>query len=118
IQVNVATRGAIVCQPSTINFGAVKFPKGTGGGSPKAPSEQSLTIFKVKGEFQILNVEFSSPGYTADVEAIEDGKRYKITVNFSPGEKKRQYVDEMIINTDDPNEPSVRVRLLARGVGV
>jgi hypothetical protein len=116
VQVNVATRGAIVCQPSTINFGAVKFAKGSQ--SEPTSSEKSMTIFKVKGEFQIKDVEFSSPGYTAEVEPVEDGKRYKIIVNFLPNDRKRQYVDEMIINTDDPNEPSVRVRLLARGVGV
>jgi len=116
IQVNVATRGAIVCQPSTINFGAVRFAKGSE--SDPVPAEKTMTVFKVKGEFKIKDVEFSSPGYTAEIEPVEDGKRYKILVNFAPEERKRQYVDEMIINTDDPNEPSVRVRLLARGVGV
>ncbi len=47
---------------------------------------------------------------------VEPGKRYKINVNFAPGAKKKNYQDEMIINTDDPQEPSVRVTILARGL--
>ncbi|UCH82957.1 MAG: hypothetical protein JSW50_10835 [Candidatus Latescibacterota bacterium] len=115
VQINVATRGSIVCQPSTVNFGAVRFAEESQ--TSLSPSEKTLTIFKVNGEFQIRDVEFSSQGYKAEIEPVEDGKRYKIIVHFSPEEKKKQYHDEMIINTDDPNEPSVRVRLIARGVG-
>jgi len=114
VQVNVATRGAIVCQPSTINFGAVKVLEGSA--APIAASEKTLTVFKVKGDFAIENVEFSSRDYNAEVEPIEEGKRYKVTVSFSPESKKKNYFDEMIINTNDPQEPSVRIRLIARGI--
>ena len=114
IQVNVATRGAIVCQPSTLTFGAVTIPDQSL--AEMEPSEKSLTVFKVKGDFEIRNVEFSSPDYTAEIEPIEDGKRYKVIVNFAPESKKKNYYDEMIINTNDPQEPSVRIRLIARGI--
>jgi hypothetical protein len=110
VQVNVTTRGAIVVQPSTLNFGALSV--NTTGAGP----EKSLTVFKLKGDFHIMDVAFSSDHYVANVEPIEDGKKYKVTVNFRPSEDKKSYVDEMIINTDDPQEPSLRVRLLARGM--
>jgi hypothetical protein len=110
IQVNVTTRGAIVVQPSTINFGTVA------GNEAAKTLEQEVTVFKIKGEFRIKNVEFSSDFYHADVKPIEDGKKYTIKVDFRPTAKRPSYVDEMIINTDDPQEPSIRIRLLARGV--
>ena len=59
---------------------------------------------------------FSSDFYEASIESVEEGKKYKVKVNFRPGADQKSYVDEMIINTDDPQEPSIRVRLIARGV--
>ena len=46
----------------------------------------------------------------------EGGKKYKVVVGFQPGSEQQSYVDEMLIKTDDPTEPSIRIRLLARGV--
>jgi len=37
-------------------------------------------------------------------------------VTFAPTTKKQNYLDEMIINTNDPQEPNVRVNILARGL--
>lgn len=112
IQVNVTTRGVIVVQPSTINFGRVeKFSVGSPAGEEL---ERTVTVFKVKGGFNITKVEFSSEYYEAEIEALEEGK-YRLTVRMRPGDRE-SYQDEMIINTDDPNEPSLRVRLLARAI--
>jgi hypothetical protein len=113
IQVSVATRGLIVCQPTQVNFGAQKFNE---AGALVKPAFQTVEIFKLEGEFHIKNVEFSTPDYKADVETVEPGKRYKVLVTFAPGAKKKNYQDEMMINTDDPQEPSVRVNILARGL--
>lgn len=114
IQVNVQTRGSIVIQPSTLNFGIVK--EASNGGAILANNEKSLTVFKIKGEFHIEDVAFSNGFYSADVQPLEDGKKYRITVSFAPGTVQDAYADEMIITTDDPLEPSLRVRLLARGM--
>lgn len=108
VQVNVVTRGAIIVQPSTLNFGNVR-------PSP-AGVEKTITVSKVLGDFQIRDVAFSSDHYEASVEPVEAGKKYKVRVNFHPGNEQKSYVDEMIINTNDPQEPSIRVRLIARGV--
>jgi hypothetical protein len=112
IQVSVATRGLIICQPSQVNFGAVRF---TPTGALAQPVEKSVEVFKIEGEFALRNVEFSSTDYTAEMETVEPGKRYRIKVAFLPTSKKKTYQDEMIINTTDPQEPSLRVILLAHG---
>jgi hypothetical protein len=112
IQVNVVTIGSIIVQPNTVNFGNVPASSATSGESV----EQEITVFAVRGDFNITNIEFSSAQYQASVEPIEDGKKYKVTVGFRPEMQRRNYSDEMLIKTDDPSEPSLRVRLVARGV--
>ena len=109
VQINVVTRGAIIVQPSTLNFGNVR-PEAS------SPVQKTITVSKVKGEFSIKDVIFSSESYVATVEPVEDGRKYKVTVSFQPEVDQNSYIDEMIINTDDPQEPSIRVRLIARGV--
>ncbi len=109
IQVNVVTRGAIIVRPSTLNFGNVRSSNPTG-------VEKTIVVSKIAGNFQIRDVVFSSTFYEASVEPVEEGKKYKVKVNFRPGTEQTSYVDEMIINTNDPQEPSIRVRLIARGI--
>ena len=116
LQVNVNTRGAIVVQPSTINFGSVTDDVIAASENGGEGLQKAVTIFKVRGDFSIRDVIFSSSYYEANIEPLEDGKNYKVTVSFRPPVLKKSYVDEMVINTDDPQEPSVRVRLLARGI--
>ena len=113
IQVSVATRGSIICQPSQLNFGAVKFSL---SGVLEKPAVQTLDVVKVDGEFTIKDVTFTAADYKAQVETLDRGKRYKIKVDFVPTAKKKNYYDEMIINTNDPQEPSLRIRLIARGI--
>ncbi len=113
IQVSVATRGSILCQPSQLNFGAVKFSP---DGKLVKSADQSLEVMKMEGQFAIKDVSFTTADYKARVEPIEAGKRYKISVDFAPTAQKKNYYDEMIINTDDPQEPSLRIRLIARGI--
>lgn len=109
VQVNVVTRGAIIVQPSALNFGNVR------SSSPNR-IEKVLTVSKVSGAFQIRDVAFSSTNYEARIEPVEEGKKYKVRVSFHPEADQKSYVDEMIISTDDPQEPSIRVRLIARGI--
>ena len=111
VQVNVNTRGSIIAQPATINFGTV-----TEDRLKNEPSlVKSVTVFKIKGEFDIRDVRFSSSYYEADIEAIEEGAKYKVTVRFEPNAVKMSYMDEMIVRTNDPQEPEIRIRLIARG---
>ena len=110
IQINVTTRGSIVVQPAVLNFGSVSAANGISG------VEKTVTVFKVKGEFSIRDIMFSNDTFRANVEPIEEGRKYRITVNFQPGAEVQAYLDEMIIRTDDPQEPSLRVRLQGRRI--
>jgi hypothetical protein len=112
VKVNVITPGTIVVSPPIVDFGRV--------GAEQINStdriEKVITVYKEDGRFNIRDVSFSSDRYVAKVEPIEKGRMYRVVVGFHPDSDKVSYSDEMFINTDDPLEPAVRVRLIARGV--
>lgn len=113
VQVNVTTNSLITAQPSIINFGRIQI----GGPQDEAPTyKKTITVSKLKGEFSINNIAFSKDYYQADVETVEVGKTYRITVQLKPDHTRRHYSDEMIVSTDDPLEPNVTVRLIARSL--
>lgn len=113
VQVNVTTNSLIKAQPSIINFGRIAI----GGPQEEAQTyKKTITVSKLKGEFNIKDVTFSKDYYNAVVETVEAGKTYRVTVQFKPDHTHRHYSDEMIVNTDDPLEPSLTVRLIARSL--
>jgi hypothetical protein len=113
IQVNVTTNSLIKAQPSIINFGRIAI----GGPQEEAQTyKKTITVSKLKGEFNISDVTFSKDNYSATVETVEAGRTYKLTIQFKPDHTRRQYSDEMTVNTDDPMEPKVTVRLIARSI--
>ncbi len=111
IQVNVTTRAMIKAQPSIINFGRVQV-----GGKSQTPKgyQKTITVSKIKGEFKIKHIDFSRDYYSASINPIESGRKYVVRVNFTPDSSRRNYSDEMIIKTDDPQEPTLKIRLIAR----
>lgn len=116
LQVQVMTKGSISVSPTMINFGAVKFSDENG---PGTPAERSLVASKATGTFHITGVTISDPTYKAVVEPVLDGQQYRVQVTFTPPEKKQPRQNEaaeMIIHTDDPTEPAIRVQLLARAM--
>jgi hypothetical protein len=116
IQVQVVTKGSITVQPTTLNYGAVRFAK---QGEEAAEVKKSVTVIKSVGEFAIQEVEFDSDRYQANVEELVPGKRYKVEVSFQPPAKfqaNQREVGEMIIRTNDPKEPTLRVKLVARAM--
>ena len=119
VQVQVITKGDITVQPSTVNFGSVK---NAAKRAKDDPLTKSVMLIKTKGEFDIKNISFSSENYTARIEPMTPGRRYKVLVSFIPSDKSdrpkpaKNYVDEMIIETDDPREKQIRVRLIARSI--
>ena len=115
LQVHVMTKGAISINPSLLNYGAIKFTDGNGTGTP---STKALTVTKATGEFQIKDVSISNSNFKAVVDPVTPGKQYRLQVTFTPparNNKERQSeTGELIIHTDDPKEPAVRVQLVAR----
>lgn len=114
IQVQVITKGSITVSPTMVNFGRVQFGSGRNSG---APVRKNVTLIKSDGEFAIMDVEFSDDAFTGEVEPVIPGKRYKVKLSFTPPPKKvpkQQHTGEMTVHTNDPREPAIRVRLVAR----
>ena len=114
VQVHVMTKGSITVTPSVLNYGAVKFTDDNGSGTP---STREITVTKTAGDFKIKDVTLSNPNYKAIVDAMTPGQQYRVQVTFTPPQRrqaKQTESGEMIIHTDDPKEPAVRVQLVAR----
>ena len=112
VQVQIVTKGAITVQPSTVNFGRMRFPKG----APGTPVTKSVTLLKPTGGFSVEALEVTNDNYTVDLEEVIPGKRYKLNVTFTPPElaqPRQREMGEITVFTNDPTEPRVTVRLVA-----
>jgi hypothetical protein len=116
VQVQVVTKGSITVQPSTINFGGVQFSSGE---EDARPVKKQVTLIRSDGEFKIQDIQFSSDNYEAKYSEVVPGKRYSVAVTFHPPVKtqaRQREVGEMIIHTNDPTEPTLTVKLVARAM--
>lgn len=116
VQVHVMTKGSLDLSPTVLNYGVLPFAATNG---KQAPATKALTISKAGGQFNIKSVTISSPNYQAAVDAVRPGQQYRIAVTFTPPVKtqtRQTESAEMIIHTDDPQEPAVRVQLIARAL--
>lgn len=116
IQVQVITQGAITIQPKQVNFGTVKAER---SGAPAEPVTRNVMVLKITGGFNIKDLAFSTDEFEGEVEPVEPGKRYNVKVTFNPPEKsleRKTHFGEMTIVTDDPQEPELKVRLVARSM--
>jgi hypothetical protein len=116
VQIQVITQGAITVQPKQVNFGTVKSDQEGAAGDPVT---RNVLVIKVKGEFSITDLAFSTEDFEGEVEPVEPGKRYNVKVTFNPPDgasTRMTHVGELTIVTDDPNEPELKVRLVARSM--
>jgi hypothetical protein len=114
VQVHVMTKGSITASPSTLNYGAVKFTDDNGPGTPET---KALTLTRTTGSFKIRDVTLSNSNFKAVFDPVAPGQQYRLQVTFTPPVRKtarQAEVGEMLIHTDDPLEPAVRVQLVAR----
>ncbi len=117
IQVQVMTKGNITVSPSSVNFGNVTF-----GAKDKnaTPVTRTIMIIKNSGDgLDVKDVQVDNPNFKAVVAPVTPGKQFKVEVTFSPPLKRspsQRETGELIINTNDPREPSVRVHLVARAM--
>jgi hypothetical protein len=116
LQVHIMTKSSILLSPSVLNYGEVKFTDKQG---PGAPSTKTLTVTKSAGKLNIKEVSTSNPNFTAKLETMTPNQQYKVMVTFTPPvrkQSKQTETGEMIITTDDPQEPQLRVQLVARAM--
>jgi len=116
LQVHVMTKGSITLSPTTLNFGEVQF---TAQNAPPVTATKAIVVTKATGKFQIKEVTVSNPNFKTALEPMTPGQQYRVQVTFTPPvrkQSKQTESGEMIIHTDDPQEPALRVQLLARSI--
>jgi hypothetical protein len=117
LQVQVMTKGNITVSPSSVNFGSVAFAAKDKNASPVT---RTVMVIRNSGEgLDVKDVKIDNPNFKATVESVTPGKQFKVEVTFSPPLKRsptQRETGELIINTNDPREPSVRVHLVARAM--
>ncbi len=117
LQVQVMTKGNITVSPSSVNFGNVTFAAKDKSASPVT---RTIMIIKNSGDgLDLKDVKVDNPNFKATVEPVTPGKQFKVEVTFQPPLKRgvtQRETGELIINTNDPREPSVRVHLVAKAI--
>jgi hypothetical protein len=113
VQVHVMTRAAISLSPTVLDYGDVAFASAAG---EQKPVTGEITVKRADGTFQIREVTVTNPNYRATVDAVTPGQQYRVHVTFTPPVRtqgKQTEAGELVIHTDDPREPAMRVRLVA-----
>ena len=116
LQVHVMTKGSIAMSPTVLNYGDVAFTVTEG---KETPTTKEITLTRADGKFQIRDVTVTNPHYKAVVNAVTPGQQYRVQVTFTPPlrkDGKQTEAGELVIHTDDPQEPSMRVQLVARSL--
>ncbi len=117
LQVQVMTKGNITVSPSSVNFGNVAFAAKDKNANPVT---RTVMVIKNSGDgLDVKDVKVDNPNFKATVESVTPGKQFKVEVTFQPPIKRspsQRETGELIINTNDPREPSVRVHLVARAM--
>lgn len=115
LQVQVMTKGNITVSPSSVNFGNVPF---AAKDKTAAPVTRTIMVIKNSGEgLDLKDVKIDNPNFKAKVEPVTPGKQFKVEITFQPPVKKntvQRETGELIINTNDPREPMVRVHVVAK----
>jgi len=117
LQVQVMTKGNITVSPSSVNFGNVAFAAKDKDANPVS---RTVMVIKNSGEgLDVKDVKVDNPNFKATVEPVTPGKQFKVEITFQPPLKRspsQRETGELIINTNDPREPMVRVHLVARAM--
>lgn len=117
LQVQVMTKGNITVSPSSVNFGNVAF---AAKDKQASPVTRTIMVIKNSGEgLDLKNLKIDNPNFKATIAPVTPGKQFKVEVTFQPPLKReasQREIGELIINTNDPREPMVSVRLSARAM--
>jgi len=116
IRLQVMTKGTITVQPTFVNFGRVRFGADGKNGDVL---EKSVTLTRSEGGLAISDLSVNNANFRTEVVEEEPGKRYKVNIKFTAPPRTRggqAESGELIIHTNVPTEPNVRVQLVARAL--
>ncbi|MCS7301319.1 MAG: DUF1573 domain-containing protein [Fimbriimonadales bacterium] len=107
-QVNVVLQyeKGIVVVPTTVFFGAIN-------SATPLPIERIVTVSRADKGFQVKKFEVDDPNIEVKHEATEDGKQHRFILRYKGGWQAGNVRKNLIIETDDPQQPTLRVSILA-----
>jgi molybdopterin-binding protein len=110
IDVKGTVRSEVKITPTLINFGNIDTSKIE---LLENLLKRMVILERVKGEgLLIKGIKFSSEIFKSQVETIQEGKRYKLTIILEKQNlKKGKFDEEMIVDTNYEKSPILKVKL-------
>lgn len=107
-QVNIALNceKGIIVTPTTVFFGAIN-------AATPLPVERVVTVSRGDKGFQVKKFEVDDPNVEVRHEATEDGKQHRFILRYKGGWPAGTVRKNLIIETDDPQQSTLRVSLMA-----
>jgi len=107
-QVNIALNyeKGIIVTPTTVFFGAIN-------ASTPLPVERVVTVSRADKGFQVKRFEVDDPNIEVRHEATEDGKQHRFILRYKGGWQTGTVRKNLLIETDDPQQSTLRVSLMA-----
>jgi len=107
-QVNIALsyEKGIIVVPTTVFFGAIN-------SATPLPIERVVTVSRSDKPIQIKRFEVDDPNIEVRHEVSEDGKLHRFTLRYKGGWQTGTVRRNLTIETDDPQQPTLRVSLMA-----
>jgi len=116
LPVTVHVRERIDVLPAKSVYFARKETESLAKGAPPSKEIEIQSLGGPGHSFQVTKVTTKGQGYRHELSAVEPGKRYrlKVTVVEMPAKPKRFVQDVIVIETDDPEVPVIRVPAMAQ----
>ncbi|BCW96852.1 MAG: DUF1573 domain-containing protein [Fimbriimonadales bacterium] len=107
-QVNIALNceKGIIVTPTTVFFGAIN-------AATPLPVERVVTVSRGDKGFQVKKFEVDDPNVEVRHEATADGKQHRFILRYKGGWPAGTVRKNLIIETDDPQQSTLRVSLMA-----
>lgn len=107
-QVNIVLNyeKGIVVTPTTVFFGAIN-------SATPLPIERVVTVSRGDKGFQVKKFEVDDPNIEVRHEVTEDGKQHRFILRYKGGWQPGNVRKNMIIETDDPQQSTLRVSIMA-----
>lgn len=107
-QVNVVLNyeKGIVVTPTTVFFGAIN-------SATPLPIERVVTVSRSDKGFQVKKFEVDDPNLEVRHESTADGKQHRFILRYKGGWQVGTVRKNLIIETDDPQQPTLRVSIMA-----
>ncbi len=112
-QVNIALNyeKGIIVTPTTVFFGAIN-------SATPLPIERVVTVSRGDKGFQVKKFEVDDPNIEVRHESSEDGKQHRFILRYKGGWQAGSVRKNLIIETDDPQQPTLRVSIMANVLAV